>query len=62
MMDYENIKAIIEARKKQWKELKEHAEKVHADIPTISALEGSVQACGIILQDLEIHHNKELVN
>ena len=59
MMDYENIKAMIEARKKQWQNQAERAKSLQAEMstrgaldPLITALDASVTACAVILQDL----------
>ena len=63
-MDYENVKAMIEARKKQWEAQAERARGLQAEMPTanalepvITALDASVTACEVILQDLATAHN-----
>lgn len=48
-MDYENIKAMIEARLKQWQEQKQSAEHSFS----LATIEGACHACKTILQDME---------
>jgi len=49
MIDYEGIKAMIEARMKQWQEQKQAVEHPFS----LSTLEGAIYACKTILQDME---------
>lgn len=53
MMDYEQIKAIIEARLKQWERALGSAEAARADMTVTVAFEAGAVAARIILQDLE---------
>ena len=52
-MDYEQIKAIIEARLKQWEQALKEADARDADLTVILALDASCSAAKIILQDIE---------
>ncbi len=64
MVDYEGIKAMIEARKKQWQNQAERAKSLQAEMPMrdaldplITALDASVAACEVILQDMATAHD-----
>ena len=52
-MDYEQIKAIIEARREQWERALKHAEARGTDSEAITVFEASAAAANIILQDIE---------
>ncbi len=43
IMDYENTKAMIEARRKQWKEQAEQVRSLQAERPSANALEPIVK-------------------
>jgi hypothetical protein len=59
MIDYEGIKAMIEARMKQWEAQKQAMEHPFS----LATLEGAIHACKTILQDMEtaysIHQAQE---
>lgn len=57
-MDYEQIKAIIEARIKEWEKALKEADARNADITVTIAFEASVGAAKIILQDIEAAYKK----
>ncbi len=52
MMDYEQVKVIIESRLKQWEQALDEAAD-HADNTVILSFEASASAARVILQDLE---------
>lgn len=58
IMDYEQIKAIIDVRIKEWNYLIKQADARNADITVTIAFEASVGAARIILQDIEAAYKK----
>lgn len=56
-MDYKQVKAIIEARIKEWNHLLKHADARNANITMMITLEASVGAAKIILQDMETSYS-----